>query len=252
MKRENFILPSPADLVKKEATVNISLRVKQSTVDIFDMLAKQNQTKTGTMMISLLDMYADNYRKENQDDSKTLVSEVAKTYINKIADKVGKLDNSKIILKICQDASLLDEIREYSDYEDMNAGIIEAIIDDYKHGKVEEFENLTSLFGSMGCYTLDLCLIKDDEEIRLEAGDHIKGDVYEDFLYLPADKWLITTYMLWCYKNKAYDIFQNYEILLTEEMGHKIFELAKKTKDRAIYAKKLSKILIDFIEEQSD
>lgn len=283
MKEVEFKMPSPADLAKNDATTMISLRVKRSTADVFNMLAEKTGTKPGTMMINLLDAYAKNYVKES--DNESLSTEIAKTYLNKTAEKIGKMDDSAIIRKIAQNKSLMSNIFGATDIKDeyYNAGTLEEVLDVLKKGdspceyysenktqkvtNTEEFLNglmrigiedkvkhdedcldwtFETAFGDEKYYQLNVILARTSAELCEDI--HQKGYEYRDILYMPAEKWAMTVYLLSCYEEKC----ENREFAFSEQLANEIVKAVNEEDDREKYVKRLAGVLIKSIEEQND
>ena len=57
-------LPKPEDLILKEETVKITLSLNKSSIDFFKRQAKRHHSKYQKMIRSLLDQYANHYRKD--------------------------------------------------------------------------------------------------------------------------------------------------------------------------------------------
>lgn len=54
-------LPTPAQLVKKEETVKVTLSLSKASIDYFKALAQKNHTQYQKMIRTLLDKYASHY-----------------------------------------------------------------------------------------------------------------------------------------------------------------------------------------------
>lgn len=253
MKEDNFKMPSPADLAKKDTTVNISLRVKQSAVDIFNMLAEKEGTKPGTMMITLIEAYANNYRAQIQNEANnSLSTDIMKTYINKMAAKIAKMDKGSLLNGLSK-KSIWENITDCG-YEGDNIGQLEKDLDSIEKGELEKtgHSNPCVIFGDGRYYALDLWCCKKNIESQIDKGAREKGENYEDHLFLPMDKWYTTVLLFDKYQEKMKAVAPGVEILFTEKMAHDIVDLANKEKDNEKYAKGLANILGKFVEEQLD
>lgn len=271
MKEGNFKMPSPADLAKKDETVNISLRIKQSAVDIFNMLAEKQGSKPGTMMISLIEAYADSYK---QKDAENVSVDIMKTYLNRMADKFGKMEDDSLTLRLFKNGwpGNLDKGRMgLESVEEFEAGYDRYVKthededgDDNKSDEPDDgFLKFPSLYESVKGYSPEYIMGNFDyyqasffparnglkpwiDSLGVEKGD--SGDAY----FIPADAWKMVVTMLFEYEEKMNDVFPKQKYVITKNMATMIYDAACKEKDHAKLAKAIAKILADFVDEQQN
>lgn len=63
-------LPSPEDLVKKEETVKVTLMLSRDSVDFFKKEAQEHHTQYQKMIRSLVDIYAQTYAANKEEQRK--------------------------------------------------------------------------------------------------------------------------------------------------------------------------------------
>ena len=249
MNRENS-LPSPADLAKKQKDTlkNVSLRIKQNTYDIFDVMAKENNSSASAMMISLLDFYAENYRTKQTTTfgNEDLSIKMMESYLEKTRDNLLKLDDDARILKLTG-TDIYEEMLEES--EVYSIANIKTTLEKIKNGTADKCTlPLYYIFGNASdYYSFDYMTATDNTNLKFETEDYEKdGEGRESFMNVPADKWAIGINILAAYQKRAKELKPNTEAFFTEKMAKEIYEAGVKSKNIIDYSRQLVDILIMF------
>jgi|GEM_PF-4460872 len=244
----NINLPSPAALAKKEKETlkNISLRIKQDTYDIFDVIAKKEETSANALMINLLDYYAQNYREAQQEigDDNELVVDMMQSFLDKALTNALKMDEDGILLKFSGTKKFHEMLNGYSDLSSY-ADLLEAL-------RGESSKYILVCFGNYDVYAIDLYFTKDEAMVGYDEGERLPGDTVFDSVTIAADKWPITALLLSLYDERASELRPDLANYYTEKMSKSICEVAKKTKNIEDYARKLVEILMEFWRGQNN
>ena len=241
-------LPSPAVLAKKqkESLKNVSLRLKQDTYDIFDVMAKEEGTSASAMMINLLDFYAENYRKERSPDSENLSVKMMESYLDKAVDNLLKLDDETRIIRLENTGIFSDLLlqSEVNDIMELRAAVESRINgeDDSKfpYPVYVVFGDTTDYYG------FDYVAVREGEELTFEPIDHIPGEFESDSVGVPAKYWSIGTNILALYQDRAKELKPDSYVFFTEKVAKEIFEAGVKAGSVEEYARLLVEILMKF------
>lgn len=233
MGDSKFNLPTPQMLIKKakEETIPVSLRVKESTVAIFDKMAKEAGVNRGAMMNTWLDFYAQN-QGSAEDNSKDIMI----SYLNspRFWDTISGLSAEELIFR-------LGELYEFTSLNEA--------VDCY-----EKREDYDLLYVDMYDGEIDHYIrIGIDSNIRFE-----KLDEQGDELYVTPEQWPLVSVLLTEYDKKYRRLFPDQHYNLIPSVLKKIVETCKKYKrinnvvEAGCLATEIKNHLLDFVEKQDD
>lgn len=234
MGESNFNLPTPQMLIKKakEETVPVSLRVKESTVAIFDRMAKEAGVNRGAMMNTWLDFYAQSQSSPSEDNSKDIMV----SYLNspRFWNTIPALSAEELIFR-------LGELNEFVDLNDA--------VNSY-----EEKKDYDMLYADM--YDGDI-----DHYVRIGIGPEIRYEKITeegDELYVTPEQWPLVAVLLTEYDKKYRRLFPGRHYSLIPSVLKKIIEECKKYEkldnlnDRGCFATAIKGHLLDYVEKQND
>ena len=251
---KDFSLPTPAALAKKEKETlkSVSLRIKQDSYDIFDVLAKREKSSANAMMTNLLDYYAQHYREEQGTGGNegTLAIDMMQSYLKKSVENLLKMDDDARLLKLMA-TSMVDRILVDGGEADP-AGLKDCLDVLTETGKAD-FVAPTAIFGDIcGYYGFDLTPVGREKKPEFIRGDHIPGDINEDFADVPVEKWTLGATILALYQDRAKELRPELQAIFVEKMAKEIFEAGVKYTKEADYAWKLVDILMAFWRGQNE
>lgn len=234
MEDSKFNLPTPQMLIKKakEETIPVSLRVKESTVAVFDKMAKEAGVNRGAMMNTWLDFYAQNQSSSSEDNSKDIMI----SYLNspRFWNTIPSLSAEELIFR-------LGDLIEFNYLNDA--------VDSYKNKKdydmlyVEMYESDIDYYIRVGI----------DSNIRFE-----KSDYQSDELYVTPEQWPLVSVLLTEYDKKYRRLFPGRHYSLTPSVLKKIADECKKyakldnLNDAGCLATAIKGHLLDYVEKQDD
>ena len=234
MGDSKFNLPTPQMLIKKakEETIPVSLRVKESTVAVFDKMAKEAGVNRGAMMNTWLDFYAQNQSSSSEDNSKDIMI----SYLNspRFWNTIPSLSAEELIFR-------LGDLIEF-DY--LNDAVVSyEMKKDYDMLYVEMYNSDIDYYISIGI----------DSNIRFEKLDH-----NYDELYVTPEQWPLVSVLLTEYDKKYRRLFPGRHYSLIPSVLKKITDECKKyTKldnlnDARCFATAIKSHLLDYVEKQDD
>ena len=235
MKDSKFNLPTPQMLIgrAKETTIPVSLRVKQSTVDIFDKMAAAAGVNRGTMMNTLLDFYA-----QNQPTSENNAKETMLNYLKseRFWRLLPKLSSEELIFKIVNMGVELPELDSATSlleaYNTKDKDSLLALID--TNDNSDRFVDTIAVSDTIGCR---------------------KGRDYTE-LYVTLEQWPLVVVLLSEYNQKHLKLFPDQEFAMTPATFEKIAEACesnvKNSYSNMNLALDIKNILLDFVETQND
>lgn len=234
MGDSKFNLPTPQMLIKKakEETVPVSLRVKESTVAVFDKMAKEAGVNRGAMMNTWLDFYAQNQGSSSEDNSKDIMI----SYLNspKFWNTIPSLSSEELIFR-------LGELNEFSSLNDA--------VNSY-----EEKKDYDLLYADMYDDVIDHC-------VQIGIGPEIgyeRVNEQEDDLNVTPEQWPLVSVLLTEYDKKYRRLFPDKHYGLIPSVLKKIAEECKKYKkldtvnDAKCLATAIKNHLLDYVEKQDD
>ena len=234
MGDSKFNLPTPQMLIKKakEETIPVSLRVKESTVAVFDKMAKEAGVNRGAMMNTWLDFYAQNQSSSSEDNSKDIMI----SYLNspRFWNTIPSLSAEELIFR-------LGDLIEF-DY--LNDAVVSyEMKKDYDMLYVEMYNSDIDYYISIGI----------DSNIRFEKLDH-----NYDELYVTPEQWPLVSVLLTEYDKKYRRLFPGRHYSLTPSVLKKIADECKKyakldnLNDAGRLATAIKGHLLDYVEKQDD
>lgn len=233
MKETDFNLPNPQMLIKraKEETIPVSLRVKESTVAIFDKMAKEAGVNRGAMMNTWLDFYAQSQNPSNEDNSKDIMI----SFLNseRFWKTTPSLTTEELFYRIpsikCKGFHLngTEDARElYAEYKSNDA---------------------------IGSDDLIACI--DGNEIWPCDGEPNCGNLEPDeevYLDVTLKQWPLVTVLLGEYRKKYERLFPEQEYAITHGMLRKIADVCKMYKEPdGVLATAIKDVLLDYVEKQN-
>lgn len=234
MGDSKFNLPTPQMLIKKakEETIPVSLRVKESTVAVFDKMAKEAGVNRGAMMNTWLDFYAQNQSSSSEDNSKDIMI----SYLNspRFWNTIPSLSAEELIFRLGDLEEfdyLADAVYSYENKKDYNMLYVEMYNSDIDH------------YVSVGI----------DSNIRFE-----KLDYQSDELYVTPEQWPLVSVLLTEYDKKYERLFPGRHYSLTPSVLKKIADECKKyakldnLNDAGRLATAIKSHLLDYVEKQDD
>lgn len=234
MGDSKFNLPTPQMLIKKakEETIPVSLRVKESTVAIFDKMAKEAGVNRGAMMNTWLDFYAQNQSSSSEDNSKDIMI----SYLNspRFWNTIPSLSAEELIFRLGDLEEfnyLADAVYSYENKKDYDMLYVEMYNSDIDH------------YISVGI----------DSNIRFE-----KSDYQNDELYVTPEQWPLVSVLLTEYDKKYKRLFPGRHYSLTPSVLKKIADECKKyakldnLNDAGCLATAIKGHLLDYVEKQGD
>lgn len=223
-------LPTPQQLAKraKDATVPLSLRVSEETLATFDGLAEQLGLKTGTLINSLLDSYAEIYR-----DGATLP--ISK-YLSKRASKLASEDDDSLLIKLYNHRNLDNTgvLMELSDNLDL-----EWLLEAFHQGSDEVYYAIN---GAIHC---DLNCSAKSKTARLELA--AAGDISQ--LTIPQSKWALVVAVVDAYLTRLEQLHQVPDAVVSPQLLTDLTEAINSTSDCPVLATKIATLLANFVEE---
>ena len=259
---EDYILPSPKNLAKKEETRTVSLRVKEKTMTAFEKYAKQNNTTASALINGVLDSYILYWQQKdiNQNPQEYYKRDIEATkkvmaqYLEKLASRMNKFTDKELCYAIFENSDLFgfcnfdnDEVEKY--------GIIkfEDFINEVINGKYFRGEFYVATHDSE---EHEFACVHWDENHKSEM------DVYDDEyratercgvrIYVPAEKFPILGYIIQQYKKKSDILYgKKRKQLFSRDTDQRIVNAINESKvdspaGRIKFAKKIAKILSDF------
>ena len=234
MGDSKFNLPTPQMLIKKakEETIPVSLRVKESTVAVFDKKAKEAGVNRGAMMNTWLDFYAQNQSSSSKDNSKDIMI----SYLNspRFWNTIPSLSAEELIFRLGDLEEfdyLADAVYSYENKKDYDMLYVEMYNSDIDH------------YVSVGI----------DSNIRFEKLDH-----QIDELYVTPEQWPLVSVLLTEYDKKYRRLFPSRHYSLTPSVLKKIADECKKyakldnLNDAGRLATAIKSHLLDYVEKQDD
>ena len=234
MGDSKFNLPTPQMLIKKakEETIPVSLRVKESTIAVFDKMAKEAGVNRGAMMNTWLDFYALNQSSSSEDNSKDIMI----SYLNspRFWNTIPSLSAEELIFRLgdlIEFNSLNDAVDSYEKKKDYDMLYVEMYNSDIDH------------YISVGI----------DYNIRFE-----KLDYQSDELYVTPEQWPLVSVLLTEYDKKYRRLFLGRHYSLTPSVLKKIADECKKyakldnLNDAGCLATAIKGHLLDYVEKQDD
>ena len=234
MRDSKFNLPTPQMLIKKakEETIPVSLRVKESTVAVFDKMAKEAGVNRGAMMNTWLDFYAQNQSSSSEDNSKDIMI----SYLNspRFWNTIPSLSAEELIFRLGDLEEfdyLADAVYSYENKKDYDMLYVEMYNSDIDH------------YVSVGI----------DSNIRFE-----KLDYQSDELYVTPEQWPLVSVLLTEYDKKYRRLFPGRHYSLTPSVLKKIADECKKyakldnLNDAGCLATAIKDHLLDYVEKQDD
>lgn len=234
MGDSKFNLPTPQMLIKKakEETIPVSLRVKESTVAVFDKMAKEAGVNRGAMMNTWLDFYAQNQSSSSEDNSKDIMI----SYLNspRFWNTIPSLSAEELIFRLGDLEEfdyLADAVYSYENKKDYDMLYVEMYNSDIDH------------YVSVGI----------DSNIRFEKLDH-----QIDELYVTPEQWPLVSVLLTEYDKKYRRLFPSRHYSLTPSVLKKIADECKKyakldnLNDAGCLATAIKGHLLDYVEKQGD
>ena len=234
MGDSKFNLPTPQMLIKKakEETIPVSLRVKESTVAVFDKMAKEAGVNRGAMMNTWLDFYALNQSSSSEDNSKDIMI----SYLNspRFWNTIPSLSAEELIFR-------LGDLIEF-DY--LNDAVVSyEMKKDYDMLYVEMYNSDIDYYISIGI----------DSNIRFEKLDH-----NYDELYVTPEQWPLVSVLLTEYDKKYRRLFPGRHYSLIPSVLKKITDECKKyakpdnLNNAGCFATAIKSHLLDYVEKQDD
>ena len=234
MGDSKFNLPTPQMLIKKakEETIPVSLRVKESTIAVFDKMAKEAGVNRGAMMNTWLDFYALNQSSSSEDNSKDIMI----SYLNspRFWYTIPSLSAEELIFR-------LGDLIEF-DY--LNDAVVSyEMKKDYDMLYVEMYNSDIDYYISIGI----------DSNIRFEKLDH-----NYDELYVTPEQWPLVSVLLTEYDKKYRRLFPGRHYSLIPSVLKKITDECKKyakldnLNDARCFATAIKSHLLDYVEKQDD
>ncbi|MBQ6461152.1 hypothetical protein IJJ36_01820 [Candidatus Saccharibacteria bacterium] len=232
MKDSNFNLPTPQMLIKKakEETIPVSLRVKESTVAIFDKMAKEAGVNRGAMMNTWLDFYAQNYTSSSEDNSKDIMI----SYLN--SERFWK------VIPSLTPEELIYRLASNKNVEFGEAGDVHTLLKSYNNKIYDD---------------VMLCIeplddgFSDSIYAREEVG--LRCDEDSNDLFVTIEQWPLVSVLLAEYSQKYGKLFPNQSTCITAGMYEKIAKACKQyPKPDSVLATAIKGILLDFVEKQND
>ena len=242
---EDFILPSPKKLAKKEDTRTVSLRVKEKTMTAFEKYAKQNDTTASALINGVLDSYiaywqqkdseqnSEEYQKRDRNAAKKVMSQ----YLEKLASRLGKFTDEELC------ATLFEESDDYivkDDSENANAFAYRL--------KNKCWDTYISLFTN-DVLNREFNAIEDEEAFIDNQEELFDRGPY---IGIPSEKFPTVAYMLFNYVKKNKALYgERRTQLFSSETDEQIVDAINKTKvgspeGRVQLAKRIAKILSEF------
>ena len=259
---EDFILPSPRNLAKKEETRTVSLRVKEKTMTAFEKYAKQNNTTASALINGVLDSYIFYWQQKdiNQNPQEYYKRDIESTrkvmaqYLEKLASRMNKFTDKELCYAIFENNDLFGFDNFYND-EVGKYGIIK--YEDF----INEVINGRDFGGEFYVATHD----SEDHEFTCVHWDEkhkSKMNIYDDEdgaaqgcgvrIYVPAEKFPILGYIIQQYKKKSDILYgKNRKQLFSKDTDRQIVDVINECKvdspmSRIKFAKRIAKILSDF------
>lgn len=234
MRDSKFNLPTPQMLIKKakEETIPVSLRVKESTIAVFDKMAKEAGVNRGAMMNTWLDFYAQNQSPSSEDNSKDIMI----SYLNspRFWNTIPSLSAEELIFR-------LGDLIEFNSLNDA--------VDSYE--KKKDYDMLyVEMYNSDIDYYISVGI---DSNIRFE-----KSGYNYDELYVTPEQWPLVSVLLTEYDKKYKRLFPGRHYSLTPSVLKKIADECKKyakidnLNDAGCLATAIKGHLLDYVEKQDD
>ena len=232
MEKTNFSLPTPQMLIKKakEETIPVSLRVKESTVAIFDNMAKEAGVNRGVMMNTWLDFYAQNQGASNSDNSLDIMI----SFLNseRYWKSIPTLTSEELIYRIpslvCNHFYLNGDLTARDLYASYEA---KGFDDDVLLAMIDDGDTIYPTDGDPKCDTQD----------------------HDNSLYVKLEQWPLVTVLLGEYRKKYERLFPDQEYAITSGMYQKIAQACKKhAKPDSELAAAIKSILLEFVVMQND
>ena len=231
MGDSKFNLPTPQMLIKKakEETIPVSLRVKESTVAVFDKMAKEAGVNRGAMMNTWLDFYAQNQSSSSEDNSKDIMINSHRFW-----NTIPSLSAEELIFRLGDLEEfnyLADAVYSYENKKDYDMLYVEMYNSDIDH------------YISVGI----------DSNIRFERSDY-----QNDELYVTPEQWPLVSVLLTEYDKKYKRLFPGRHYSLTPSILKKIADECKKyakldnLNDAGCLATAIKGHLLDYVEKQDD
>lgn len=231
MDRPDFNLPTPQMLIKKakEETIPVSLRVKESTVAIFDKMAKEAGVNRGAMMNTLLDFYAQNQNTSNNGNSKSIMI----SYLNseRFWKTIPSLSPEELIYRFKAKGVDTPEAEEAN----------------YLYDAYKENDKL-SLVAFIGTdYTGSM------DEIRVDEKNVFSDSGEFRVLEVAKNLWPLVVTLLNEYDLKYRKLFPEQPFSITPKMYEKVAEECKNhSEPDSAFAIAIRNILLDYVEKQND
>ena len=234
MEKSNFTLPTPQMLIKKakEETIPVSLRVKESTVAIFDKMAKEAGVSRGVMMNTWLDFYAQNQNSSNDNSKDIMISYLNSERFWKV---IPSLDVRELIYRF--DTNVI-ELSEYSNN-------VNYLFEDYKEKKDYDLMYAWLEASNDGSFNIRIAI---DSEPKYED----EGPEY-GVLYVTVGQWPLVVVLLTEYCKKYKRLFPSQNYIITPTLLEKISDDCNKHKNaNGLLATSIKGHLLDFLENQND
>lgn len=199
-------------------------------------MAKEAGVKTGSMINTWLDFYAQNYASSSKDASK----EIMIRYIEKMAEKLGKLDDEELLMQLNSKGL----VWPLSDYYENVPDFVSAYMNE-KYGRDYDWD---------GCIVPEF---KNDYVVNIQVNivsEYEEHDYNEIGLYVTSELWPLVSAMIVEYGRKYEKVFPENTFCFTPKMAKEIADIAYAGKDKTKeeLAKEFSKVLIDFVEKSLD
>ena len=269
---DNSNYPKLNDLINntKSQTVGISLRIKESTRAVFEQEAEQNSLSVSAVINQLLDDYAENYIKANQ--QLTAINEqILIRFMETVAKKAGSLDPETLL------RDTIEEYRPEALFENSGELVMQAVSNIKVNSEpilaptsITSEEELirdfamwasghpTRFFNSDPPYFYDnvgvVHALAPDQTATVEIDRHLSIEELRNFgvlhycidLFLPAPKWLIvmTIFSAFAAKTKELNL---QTISIGETECRIIANLANQTDDPAIFAQLVTKTILRLV-----
>lgn len=230
-------LPTPQELAKKarDITVPLSLRVKENTLAVLDGLAEASGIKTGSLINSLLDTYAENYRNGY---AQTLP---IRNYLEKTALKFANLGNESLIIKVANNRRWEEGAGVLCETWDGDFDVKDAL---YEYEKGAEDGSLYYAINSGLSY--DIVCSHKSKKVDLKNHRDV-GAIGE--MCVPKEKWPLVVAMVDAYINRLEKMGQLPNTLFDYGSIEKMVEIINATNDRREIALELAKLFADYLED---
>lgn len=163
----------------KASTSPVSLRVKDSTIEVLNLFAEKYDMKVGTVINQILDSYADAYRKQ-----KYRIHITVRRNLMPIARKIAilsELELAKLVIDAFKDTS--NHLPSYDPTE-----------------LTEELKKIGASKSTEDCFVhIGDNIIASDDQTRVGKGyttyelDNVTHDI--SGIYIPAHRWLAVVYI---------------------------------------------------------